>query len=143
MFDVVFVVTGVVKFGEATGEPRKPAPRLPYLPTRVSTVSDDAVDLRDEVAEAIPEDPPIIETYVQVQVRQCLDGDDPGEVAEGWFSTDGKFVTVTDSKGREIGSRAMLEGEDARVVAKQLLREKVPESETFNRRLIYPSVGLA
>jgi hypothetical protein len=144
MFSVTMAVTGVCRHGEATGVPWKPM-SPPSLPTHLPTAEQSAVDLLDEVAEAIPEEPPppIIETYVQVQVRQCLDGDDPGEVAEGWFSTDGKFVTVTDSKGREIGSRAMLEGEDARVVAKQLLREKVPESETFNRRLIYPSVGLA
>jgi hypothetical protein len=38
----------------------------------------------------------------------------------------------------------MLEGEDARVVAKQLLREKtVPESESFNRSIRYPKLGLA
>ena len=34
----------------------------------------------------------------------------------------------------------MLKGEDARVVAKALLREKSPESESFNRRLSYPNV---
>jgi hypothetical protein len=54
-----------------------------------------------------------------------------------------RHVTVTDSKGRHVGSRAMLEGEDARVVAKQLLREKIPESQSFNRPLRYPSAGLA
>ena len=44
----------------------------------------------------------------------------------------------------DVGSRAMLEGEDARVVAKQLLRgKKEPESESFNRRLSYPNAGLA
>ena len=37
----------------------------------------------------------------------------------------------------------MLKGEDARVVAKQLLREKAPEGESFNRRLNYPNAGLA
>jgi hypothetical protein len=79
-----------------------------------------------------------------VQTRQCHDDEDPGEVAEGWFSIDGKVLTVTDTNGKYVGSRAMLEGEDARVVAKQLLREKkVPESESFNRRLDYPNVGLA
>ena len=61
-----------------------------------------------------------------VQVRQCQDDDDPGEIAEGWFSIDGKVLTVTDANGRHVGSRAMLEGEDARVVAKQLLRGEVP-----------------
>ena len=67
-----------------------------------------AVDLRDEVVEAIPEEPPapLIETYVQVQVRQCQDDDDPGEIAEGWFSIDGKVLTVTNANGKYVGSRA-------------------------------------
>ena len=50
---------------------------------------------------------------------------------------------LTDSKGRAIGSRAMLEGEDARVVAKQLLRGKKAPEEEFNRPLSYPNAGLA
>ena len=79
-----------------------------------------------------------------MQVRACYNDDDPGEIAEGWFSVDGGVVTVTDVQGREIGGRAMLSGEDARVVAKQLLREKKqPESENFNRPLSYPNAGLA
>ena len=86
---------------------------------------------------------PVIETYVQVQVRQCQDDDDPGEIAEGWFSIDGKVLTVTDANGRYVGSRAMLEGEDARVVAKQLLRERRPRRARFNRPLSYPNAGLA
>ena len=66
----------------------------------------------------------------------------PGEIAEGWFSIDGKVLTVTDANGKYVGSRAMLEGEDARVVAKQLLREKkAPESESFNRRLSLSECG--
>ena len=81
---------------------------------------------------------------MQVQVRQCQDDDDPGEIAEGWFSIDGKVLTVTNASGKYVGSRAMLKGEDARVVAKQLLREKkAPEGESFNRRLSYPNAGLA
>ena len=55
-----------------------------------------------------------------------------------------RTVTVTNANGKYVGSRAMLEGEDARVVAKQLLREKkAPEGESFNRRLSYPNAGLA
>ena len=54
--------------------------------------------------------PRSLKRYVQVQTRQCDDDDDPGEIAEGWFSVDGGVVTVTDVQGREIGSRAMLGG---------------------------------
>ena len=52
-------------------------------------------------------------------------------------------VTVTNATGKYVGSRALLKGEDARVVAKRLLREKVPEGESFNRRLDYPMRGWA
>jgi hypothetical protein len=138
VFDVTMVVTGVCKHGEATGEPWKPV-SSPYLPGPARR--DEVVE--DEAAREEPR-PPIIETYVQVQVRQCQDDDDPGEIAEGWFSINDGVVTVTDVQGREIGGRAMLSGEDARVVAKQLLREKKqPESESFNRRLNYPKSGIA
>jgi hypothetical protein len=139
VFDVTMVVTGVCKHGEATvSEPWKPM-SPPYLPL---------AGKRDEIVEekAVREEPqpPIIETYISVQVRACHDDDDAGEIAEGWFSIDGKVLTVTGTNGKYVGSRAMLEGEDARVVAKQLLREKkVPESESFNRPLSYPNAGLA
>ena len=94
--------------------------------------------------EAEEPQPPIIEMPICVQVRQCVDADDPGEVREGWYSVEGKSVTVTDTRGKYVGSRTMRKGEDARVVAKQLLRErKAPESESFNRVLRYPSAGLA
>ena len=79
---------------------------------------------------------------MQVQVRQCRDDDDAGEIAEGWFSIDDGVLTVTDANGKYVGSRPLLKGEDARVVAKQLLREKKqPESENFNRPLSYPNAG--
>jgi hypothetical protein len=134
---VELIVTGVLRRGEATEtEPWKPTPSLP------APVAADEVALEEAVREE-PQ-PPLIETYVQVQIRQCHDGDDPGEIAEGWFSIDGKVLTVTDANGRHVGSRAMIAGEDARVVAKQLLREKkVPESESFSRPLNYPNAGLA
>jgi hypothetical protein len=138
VFEVTTVATGVCKHGEATEtKPWKPtAP--PFLPR---PQRDEVVEVvEDEVREAPA---PVIETYVQVQVRQCQDDDDPGQVAEGWYSIDGKVLTVADANGKYVGSRTMLEGEDARVVAKQLLREKSPEAESFNRRLSYPNAGLA
>jgi hypothetical protein len=151
-FDVTLVVTGVLHHGEAADPAAAPtAPSFlssedrairPPLPAPAVTAA-----APDEVGEeeAVREDPqpPLIETYVQVQVRACHDDDDPGEIAEGWFSIDGKVLTVTNKAGKYIGSRTMRKGEDARVVAKALLREKTPESESFNRRLSYPSAGLA
>jgi hypothetical protein len=137
VFDVTTIATGVARPGEATGPAWKPtAP--PYLP-RSSSV---APPNEEEVIREAPA--PVIETYVQVQTRQCHGDGDAGEISEGWYSIDGRVVTVTDANGKYVGSRAMIAGEDARVVAKQLLREKKqPESENFNRPLSYPNAGLA
>jgi hypothetical protein len=149
VFRVDTVVTGVRQHGEVADpasvpsapsflspEDRAIKPPLPSPPVRA------AADFVEEEAAEEPQ-PPVIETYVCVQTRRCEDEDDPGEIAEGWFSIDGKVVTVTDANGKCVGSRTMLKDEDARVVAKALLREKSPESESFNRVLHYPNVGLA
>jgi hypothetical protein len=139
VFDVTEVVTGVCRAGENAGAPAwKPAPR-PVLPS-----PDSAPDPNVSHGRHLEEpQPPVIETYVQVQIRPCHDDDDAGEIAEGWFSIDGKVLTVTDASGKYVGSHALLKGEDARVVAKKVLREKAPEGESFNRRLSYPNAGLA
>ena len=78
VFEVTTVATGVCKHGEATEtKPWKPtAP--PFLPR---PQRDEVVDV---VEEEVREDPgPVIETYVQVQVRQCQDDDDPGRDRRG------------------------------------------------------------
>jgi hypothetical protein len=155
-FAVTTVVTGVVQYGEAADPASAPsAPSFSSGEDRPRAVPaarphlepDETTSRRhgDDPALKSQDNPePVIESYVCVQTRQCHDDDDPGEIAEGWFSIDGKVVTVTDARVKYVGSRTMLEGEDARVVAKQLLREKkVPESESFNRRLDYPKSGIA
>jgi hypothetical protein len=145
-FDVVLVVTGVVRPGE-TADPAS-VPSAPAFSSREDAairplLPPPPVPPDEVVEEEAREEPPLIETYICVQIRQCQDDDDPGEIAEGWFSIDGKVLTVTDANGRHVGSRAMLEGENPRVVAKRLLREKTPEAESFNRPLSYPNAGLA
>ena len=138
VFDVTMVVTGVCRPGENAEAPAWKPTAPPFLPLARE---------RDEVVEeeAVREEPrpPIIESPVSVQIRACRDDDDPGEIAEGYFSVDGKVLTVTDANGRHVGSRAMLDGENARVVAKLLLRGKKAPEEEFNRPLSYPNMGLA
>jgi hypothetical protein len=148
VFAVTMVVTGVVQHGEARDPERAPsAPTFalredigPPLPPRPSVTEE--TTLRNAPVNNADELPPLIETYVCVQIRQCQDDDDPGAIAEGWFSVDGKVLTVTDANGKYVGSRAMLKGEDARVVAKRLLRDKQAPEEEFNRKLSYPNMGL-
>ena len=147
VFTVELVVTGVVRPGE-TADPAS-VPSAPAFSSRedvaIRPLLPSPPHAPDEVVEEAREEPPLIETYICVQIRQCQDDDDPGEIAEGWFSIDATGqVTVTDVNGRHVGSRAMIAGEDARVVAKQLLRgKKAPEEDEFNRPLSYPSTGLA
>jgi hypothetical protein len=144
VFSVTLVKTGVVRHGEAADPASVPtAPGFSREDAAVKPPLPAPSPRSAEVEEEAVRQPPVIETYICVQVRQCRDDDDPGEVVEGWFSIDGKVLTVTDARGKYVGSRAMLKAEDARLAAKQLLREKVPESESFNRRLSYPSAGLA
>jgi hypothetical protein len=137
VFATTIVVTGVCKHGEATvHEPWKPtAP--PYLP-RTSSVA--AKPNEEEAVRADPQ-PPLLETYIAVQTRRCRSDDDPGEICEGWFSVDAGTLTLTGTDGKHITSRAITAGEDPKTLAKQLLREKTPESESFNRPLSYPSAG--
>ena len=153
VFTVELIVTGVLRRGEAADSGRVPTaptfssredaairPLLPSPPPPRPHAPDEVVE---EEAREEPQ-PPVFETYICVQTRACDFDGDPGEIAESWFSINDGVVTVTDVQGREIGGRAMLSGEDARAVAKQLLREKKPpESENFNRPLSYPNAGLA
>ncbi len=139
VFGVHTAVTGVCRSGENAEAPAWKPVSPPFLP-RSRLLAPEAN--KEEAVREEPQ-PPIIESYVWVQVRQCQDDDDPGEIVEAWFSVDGKVLTVTDANGRHVGSRAMLEGENAREVAKRLLREKAPEAESFNRPLSYPNAGLA
>jgi hypothetical protein len=138
-FFVELIVTGVRRHDEEPSGPAwKPVPRAPSR-TPEASCPNDATSRPPAAAPQLP----VIETYIAVQTRACRDDDDAGEVAEGWYSIDGKTVTVTDTRGGYVGSRAMIAGEDPKTVAKGLLREKVPEGEDFNRRLSYPNMGMA
>jgi hypothetical protein len=150
-FEITMAVTGVLRPGEAADPASVPtAPSFalredrlaaPPLPSRLPDLSNDMPVKRNE-KEAVPEEP-LIEAYICVQTRQCRDDDDAGEVSEGWYSIDGKTVTVTNKSGGYVGSRKMAEGENPKTVARELLREKkVPEGTDFNRRLDYPNAGL-
>ena len=136
VFAVNVVITGVVQHGEA----RDPE-RAPTAPGFAS--GEDAPPANEVVEEEAREEPPLVETPISVQIRACRDDDDPGEIAEGFFSVDGKVLTVTDLRGGYVGSRTLLEGEDSRAAAKRLLKEKTPEAESFNRPLSYSNAGLA
>jgi hypothetical protein len=150
VFAVTVVITGVCQHGEAADPASVPSapsftlredaairpslPRssseaaLPRSSSRMPDEDDGAAVVKEEAEEP---QPPIIEMPICVQVRQCVDADDPGGVREGWYSVEGKSVTVTDTRGKYVGSRTVVAG------------GKTPEAESFNRRLDYPNAGLA
>ena len=143
VFDVTMVVTGVVRPGEATEtEPWKPtAP--PYLPRPQfgGTAAGRGRRGRSGSGRATA---PSSKPTCRFKSANARTMTIPARSPRVGSSIDGKVLTVTDANGKYVGSRAMLEGEDARVVAKQLLREKkAPEGESFNRPLSYPNAGLA
>jgi hypothetical protein len=70
-----------------------------------------------------------------------------GLVAEAWFKVAEGVVTLTDASGRPYeGLQRKLEpGEDAKAVAKRLLRRKIlraPEPR-HRGRIVFPNIGVA
>ena len=149
VFAVNIVVTGVLGPGEVADVGRVPSAPGPRLPSPVTTRTPEARSApaappssAEEAEAAFDQEapqPPIIETYISVQTRACRDDGDAGEIVEAWFSVDGKVLTVTDARGKYVGSRAMIAGEDPKALARLLLREKQPES--FNGPISYPKLG--
>jgi hypothetical protein len=152
VFRINTVVTGVVLHGEPR-DPDERAPTAPgfasgedaprqHLPVTTRPPRLDSAGERPAEPAAVDEgpQPPLVETPFCVQVGRCRDDDDPGTIVEGYFSVSGSTVTVTNSAGGRVGSRVMLAGEDARAVAKRLLREKTAPEEEFTRALQYPTM---
>jgi len=63
---------------------------------------------------------------VQTQVRApSQDGKDPGEVVSGWYDIQNGHVVVWErSGGAPIGRAPYTPGDDPKVIARRLLREK-------------------
>jgi hypothetical protein len=78
---------------------------------------------------------------VRVIIRNG-DDDDPGVIAEGYYTIEDGAVVLRDADDKHIASRALLKGEDPLAVARALLRE-AEEPKDFNRPLRYPKLGLA
>jgi hypothetical protein len=84
-------------------------------------------------------------------VRLPSDGD-PGQVTIGYYTLADGVLTMTDSKGRPVRTSSgekrvhrLQEGEDPRSIASRLtkqIRMSMRGEADFNRRLVYPSVGI-
>ena len=79
--------------------------------------------------------------YVRVTVRNG-DDDDPGQIAEAWYTIEDGLLVLRDSNDKHITSRALLNGENPAMLAKILLREREGQND-FQQPIHYPKLGFA
>jgi hypothetical protein len=96
-------------------------------------------------------DPKVYKIIVQIRAPE---GDDPGQVTNGYYTLDGQVLTMTDGDGRPVRRgngeqyiHRLQEGEGAAAVARRLTREvrTMARGETvsgFHRKLNYSSDGI-
>jgi hypothetical protein len=87
-------------------------------------------------------------TYITIQLRRPTE-DDPGVIDEAWHRAEAGVVMLTDRYGvplpGEGNRRTRGPNETARECAVQLLRSKSMHraSKAFNRKIVYPKIGVA
>lgn len=91
--------------------------------------------------------PEVQTTWAQIRPGSKETGD-PGAVIDVHFIVDENTVTLTDEKGKPIGSRTsayvLQPGETAMQIAKRMALAKWRGSDApFNRTLSYPRIGVA
>jgi hypothetical protein len=79
--------------------------------------------------------------YVRVIVSNGGE-DDPGVIAEAYYTIEDGAVILRDADDKHITSRALFPGQDPAAVARTLLRE-AEEPKSFNHPIRYPKLGLA
>jgi hypothetical protein len=87
-----------------------------------------------------PSPPQPTSTYVHVTVSNGSE-EDPGQIAEGWYTIEDGLLVLRDRDDRLITSRGLLKNEDPAVLARILLRERAPND--FQGKIIYPKLGFA
>ena len=75
---------------------------------------------------------------VVVVVRNPAAENDPGEVAEGYFIEEEGFVTLTDEKGKPLGSPTACNGQSPKAIAAVLTKSRwAYDRGGFHKRLVY------
>jgi hypothetical protein len=81
-------------------------------------------------------------SYVRIVISNGDESGDPGAIVEGWFTIEAGTLVLRDADDKYINSRALLKDDDPAVLARSLLREANGSSD-FNRKIVYPGMGLA
>jgi hypothetical protein len=128
-----------------SGVPRGPdywKEEYKYSTPQVKPASSKGTDHPDEVEAAsglpISCSRPV---YVRVIIRNG-DEDDPGQIAEAWYTIEDGLLVLRDADDKHITSRALLKGEDPAPLARILLREAEAPKE-FQAPIRYRKLGLA
>ena len=79
--------------------------------------------------------PPEGPYHVHAQVRGPDERGDAGEIAEGRFTICDGVVRVEDAEGHPLGSEVLRPGDDAKSVARKILREKKAPNDFWGRTL--------
>jgi hypothetical protein len=91
--------------------------------------------------EVLSPSPPSQPTYVRITIRNGGE-DDPGQIAEAWYTIEDGLLVLRDTDDKHITSRALLKGEDAGALARILLREAEAPKD-FQAPIRYRKLGLA
>jgi len=137
VFDQTTIITGVPRSSGVY----KPQPRTgddkPDYTSHLKIYDDTKIPPRPKPpAEAVkPPEPGPIQTQVRAPSQ---DGKDPGEVVSGWYDIqNGQVVVWERSGGAPIGRAAYNPGDDPKVIARRLLREKRSGSSGFYGPISY------
>jgi hypothetical protein len=133
-YDLLVIVTGVPR------GPHVPGQWVP--PQTVSSEEGITSHPSEEQAGGGVSSPslPSQPVYVKVTVRNG-DEDDPGQIAEAWYTIEEGLLVLRDADDKHITSRALLKGEDPAVLARILLRERAPND--FQMPIRYKTLGIA
>jgi hypothetical protein len=86
---------------------------------------------------------PAVICYVTVEVRQPSGNNDPGEVAEGYYTLSDNLVTLTHVDGRPIDGvmpQHLQDGEYAKKIARRMISDRWSKrrANSFRGPLRYP-----
>jgi hypothetical protein len=135
VFDKQVIITGVPRSPKAYRS--QPANDKPDYSSHLKTYEDTKIPPRPKPpVEAVrPPEPGPITTQLR---GPSDDGKDPGEIVSGWYDIQGGQVVVWDrSGGVPIGRAAYSPGDDAKAIARRLLREKRGGASSFYGPISY------